>query len=69
MRDECAWRVIGRLVGVGGLAVGAFTVASPALAAMWALVALRLLKPVKEELRQASSYRSTGTSDERPYSF
>jgi hypothetical protein len=69
VRDECAWRVIGRVVGAGGLAIGAFIVASPGLAAMWAVVAWRLIKPIKEELRDASSYRSTGAGDEPPYSW
>jgi hypothetical protein len=69
VRDECAWRVIGRVVGAGGLAVGAITVASPGLAAMWAVVAWRLVKPTRQDLRDACSYHSTGTSDEPPYSW
>ncbi len=69
VREECAWRVIGRLVGAGGLAIAAFTVASPGLAVMWALVALRVIKPIKAEMREACSYRSTGASDEPPYSW
>src|SRR5215469_7881557 len=69
VRHECAWRVIGRAVMCGGLAVGAFVLASPALAVMWGLVALRSVMPIKDELRQASSYRSTGATDEAPYSW
>ncbi len=66
VRDECAWRVIGRVVGAAGLGIGGFTFASPALAAMWAVVGWRLLRPIKNEMREACSYRSTGSRDEPP---
>lgn len=69
VREECAWRIIGRLVGAGGLVIGALAVASPGLAVMWALVAWRVVKPIKAEMREACSYRSTGASDEPPYSW
>jgi hypothetical protein len=69
VREECAWRVLGRLVGAAGLAIGAFTVASAGLAVMWALVAWRLLKPIKSEMTEACGYRSTGSDDEAPYSW
>ena len=69
VRNECAFRVIGRLIGACGLLIGAFTVVSPGLGVMWALVALRVIKPIKAEMREACSYRSTGASDEAPYSW
>jgi hypothetical protein len=69
VRDECAWRVIGRVLVAGGLAIGACTVGSTGLAAMWALVAWRVVKPIKADMREACSYRSTGESDEAPYSW
>jgi hypothetical protein len=67
VREECALRVIGRVLGAGGLAIGACTVGSAGLAAMWALVAWRVVKPIKAEMREACSYRSTGSIDEAPY--
>jgi hypothetical protein len=69
VHEECAWRVIGRFVAAGGLAIGAFTVASAGLAVMWALVAWRIVKNIKTEMREACSYRSTGSRDEPPYSW
>jgi hypothetical protein len=64
VREQCAFRVIGRVIGAAGLGIGAFIVASPALATMWAIVGLRLLMPIKQEMRDACSYRSTGAPDE-----
>lgn len=69
VRNECALRVIGRLVGACGLVIGAFTVVPPGLGIMWALMALRVIKPIRTEMRQACSYRSNGKSDEEPYSW
>jgi len=69
VRNECAFRVIGRLIGGCGLLIGAFTIVSPGLGVMWALVALRIVKPIKAEMREACSYRSTGAYDEPPYSW
>lgn len=69
VRNECAFRVIGRLIGACGLLIGAFTVVSPGLGLMWALVALRIVKPIRAEMREACSYRSTGAIDEVPYSW
>jgi hypothetical protein len=67
VRNECAFRVIGRLVGVCGLVIGAFSVVSPSLGLMWALVALRVVLPIRAEMREACAYRSTGSDDEAPY--
>jgi hypothetical protein len=60
---------VGRLVGACSLLIGAFTVVSPGLGAMWVLVALRIIRPIRAEMRDACSYRSTGKSDEKPYSW
>ena len=68
VRDECAWRLIGRLIGAGSL-VGAFVLASPVLSVMWGLGAWRLIKGMQDEMRDACSYRSTGRRDEPPYSW
>lgn len=69
VRNECAFRIIGRLIGACGLVIGAFTVVSPGLGVMWALIALRVIKPIRAEMREACSYRSTGATDEAPYSW
>jgi hypothetical protein len=69
VREECALRVLGRVIGATGLGIGAFIVASPALATMWAIIGWRLLVPIKQETRDACSYRSTGASDELPYQW
>jgi hypothetical protein len=69
VREEAAWRTIGRLIGGSGLAVGALSVASTGLAVMWVLVGWRVVKPIRSELRDACLYRSTGSSDEPPYQW
>jgi len=69
VKDECAWRVIGRVMTAAGLGIGAFIVASPALATMWATVGLRLLGPIKQEMRDACSFRSTGAENEQRYKW
>lgn len=67
VKIECAWRVIGRTGAATGLAVAAFTVASPALAILWVLTAWRVFEPIAAEMRDACAYRSTGSDDEAPY--
>ena len=69
VRRACAWRIIGRVVGAGALVTGACMTAVPTLATMWSLAAWRVLKPIKQELRDACEYRSTGRNDEPPYSW
>lgn len=70
VRHECAWRVVGRVIGAGGLVLGAFAVGAPVLAVIWGLAAWRCLaKPIQKEMRDACSYRSTGAPDEPPYSW
>ena len=67
VQKECAWRVLGRLLGAGGLVLGAFTVFSPGLAVVWALAAWRMVRPIRSEISDASEFYSTGAPDERPY--
>jgi len=67
VRKACGWRVIGRVVGAGTLAGGAFA-ASPALGIACCLAASRMLKPIKQEMRDACAYRSTGAEDEERFS-
>jgi len=69
VRQECAWRVFGRLVGAAGLAIGVFTVASAGQAVLWALITVRVVRPIRSEMREACGYRSTGSDDEPPYSW
>ena len=69
VREEYAWRVLGRLAGAGCLAIGASIVASPGLAVMWGIVGWRLVRPIRQDLREACLYRSTGRSDEPPHSW
>jgi hypothetical protein len=67
VRQECAWRIILRVVGTGALLTVAFATASPVLALMCAAAAWRVIKPIKQEMREACSYRSTGKNDEPRY--
>src|ERR1017187_6687220 len=69
VRQECTWRVIGRVAGTGALLTVASATASPALALMFAVAAWRVIKPTKQEMRDACSYRSTGAEDEPPWSW
>jgi len=69
VRNVCAWRIIGRVAGASALVTGACITAAPALAIMWCLAAWRVAIPIKEELRNACAYRSTGRNDEPPYSW
>ena len=68
VRKACGWRVIGRVVGAGALVTGAFIMASHTLAIMWCVAAWRVVKPIREEMRDACAYRSTGAPDEPRYS-
>jgi hypothetical protein len=68
VRKACGWRVIGRVVGAGALVGGAFVATSSALGFACCLVAWRILKPIKQEMRDACAYRSTGARDEPRYS-
>lgn len=69
VRQECAWRVIGRVAGTGALLAVAFATASPVFALMCAATAWRLIKPTRQEMRSAVSFRSTGAEDEPHYSW
>jgi len=64
VRKACGWRVIGRVVGAGALVAGASVAASSTIGFACCLAAWRMLKPIKQEMRDACAYRSTGAPDE-----
>lgn len=68
VRKSCGWRVIGRVVGAGALVAGASLAASSTIGFACCLAAWRILKPIKQEMRDACAYRSTGARDEPRYS-
>jgi len=68
VRKACGWRVIARVVGAGALVSGAFVAASSTIGFACCLAAWRMLKPIKQEMRDACAYRSTGAADEPRYS-
>ena len=67
VRKSC-WRVIGRVAGAGALVGGAFVATSSTIVFACCLAAWRMLKPIKQEMRDACAYRSSGTEDEPRYS-
>jgi hypothetical protein len=64
VRKACGWRVIGRMVGAGALVGGAFVATSSTIGFACCLAAWRMLKPIREEMRSACAFRSTGAPDE-----
>ena len=64
VRKACGWRVIGRVVGAGALVSGAFVATSSTIGFACCLAAWRMLKPIKQEMRDACAYRSTGAEDD-----
>jgi hypothetical protein len=68
VRKAVGWRVIGRVASAGVLAVGAVTFASLPLVPICLLAGYRLLKPIRQEMRDACAYRSTGARDEPRHS-
>jgi len=68
VRKATGWRVIGRVAGAGALAVGAVVFAPLPVVPMWLLAGYRLLKPIRQEMRDACAYRSTGARDEPRHS-
>jgi hypothetical protein len=68
VRKSCGWRVISRVVGAGALVAGASIAASSTIGFACCLAAWRLVKPIKQEMRDACAYRSTGEEDEPRYS-
>ena len=68
VRKACGWRVIGRVAGAGALVGGAFVATSSTIGLACCLAAWRILKPIKQEMRDACAYRSTGAEDEGRYS-
>src|SRR5262249_55072784 len=67
VRKACAWRVIARVAGSGALCTGAFVVTSPGLVFACCVAAWRVLRPIKQEMRDACAYKSTGADDEPRY--
>jgi len=67
-RKACAWHVTGRVVGAGALVGGAFVATSSTIGFACCLAAWRTLKPIREEMCSACSFRSTGAQDEPRYS-
>lgn len=67
VRRACGLRIIGRLAGAGALVTGAFAASSPALGVACSMAAWRMLKPIKQEMRDACAYKSTGAEDEPRY--
>jgi hypothetical protein len=67
VRKSCGWRVIGRFAGAGALVTGVFVASSPALGVACCMAAWRMLKPIKQEMRDACAYKSTGAADEPRY--
>jgi hypothetical protein len=68
VRISCGWRVIGRVVGAGALVAGAFVATSSTIGFACCLAAWRMLKPIRQEMREACAYRSSGAADEPRYS-
>ena len=68
VRKATGWRVIGRVAGASALAVGAVTFTPLPLVPICLLAGYRLLKPIRQEMRNACAYRSTGRDDEPRYS-
>ena len=68
VRKATGWRVIGRVASAGALAVGAVTFAPLPLVPICLIAGYRLLKPIRQEMRDACAYRSTGRDDEPRYS-
>ena len=68
VRKACGWRVIGRVAGAGALVTGAFIATSPGLVFASCMAVWRILKPIKQEMRDACAYKSAGTEDEPRYS-
>ncbi len=68
VRVEQGWRTIGRVLGAGCCAVGAVLMFPTPAVGILGMAAYRLLKPIRQEMRDACAYRSTGVPDEPPYS-
>ncbi len=69
VRFECGWRAIGRVAVAGTLLTGAVATASPVLAIACTVTAWRVIKPSRQEMRDACMYRSSGCEDEPPYQW
>jgi hypothetical protein len=68
VRVKGSWRIIARVVGAGCCAAGVVLTFPTPVVVIFGLGAYRLLKPIRQEMRDACAYRSTGAKDEPPYS-
>ena len=64
VRRACGWRVIARVAGASALVAGACVSAWPAFGFACCMCAWRIIRPIKQEMRDACAYRSTGAQDE-----
>ena len=69
VRVHAGCRMIGRVFGAGCCAVGAVLTFPTPAAFILGIIGYRLLKPIPQEMLDASSYRSTGQQDEPPHSW
>ena len=69
VRVNAGCRMIGRVLAAGGCAVGAVLTFPTPAAFILGIIGYRLLKPIPQEMLDASSYRSTGQQDEPPHSW
>jgi hypothetical protein len=68
VRRACSWRVLGRVAAATALITsGVFVVTSPGLIFGCCVSAWRLLSPIKDEMRDACAYKSTGAEDDPRY--
>jgi hypothetical protein len=67
VRKACCWHLLGLVAGASAMVTGAFVAGSPALGLACCMAAWRILKPIKQEMRDACAYRSTGAEDEPRY--
>jgi hypothetical protein len=64
VRKACGWHVLGRVAGASAMVTGAFVAGSPAVGFACCMAAWRMLEPIRREMRDACSYRSTGAPNE-----
>lgn len=67
VRKACGWHLLGRVAGASALVTGAFVATSPGLVFACCIAAWRVLGPIKQEMRDACAYKSTGAKDEPRY--
>jgi len=67
VRKACGWHVLGRVAGASVMVTGAVVAGSPALGFACCMAAWRMLKTIKQDMRHACAYKSTGAEDEPRY--